>query len=74
MMLMTYGAEQRAAGKYTEKVEFIRNWNSDGRLFPKDVAARSIRIALPIFDGILNLIQAHPDWDDEKVADQASWR
>jgi predicted transposase/invertase (TIGR01784 family) len=74
MMLMTYGAEQKAAGKYIDKVEFIRNWNSDGQLFPKDVAAQSIRIALPIFDGVLNLIHDHPDWDDEMIADQASWR
>ena len=73
-MLMTYGAEREAAGKYIDKVEFIRNWNNDGQLFPKDVAAKSIRIALPIFDGVLNLIHDHPDWDDRMVADQASWR
>lgn len=29
MMLMTYGAEERAAGKYIGKVEQIRRWYDD---------------------------------------------
>jgi len=73
MMLMTYGAEREAAGKYIEKVESIRNWSVEGQDIPK-AAAKMIRVTIPVFDGVLNLIQTHPDWDDRTVADQASWR
>jgi len=27
-----------------------------------------------MLDGVLDLIEAHPDWDDEDVANEASWR
>lgn len=74
MMLMTYGAEREAAGKYIEKVESIRNWSVEGQDIPKAAAAKMIRVTIPVFDGVLNLIQTHPDWDDRTVADQASWR
>lgn len=74
MMLMTYGAEQRVAGKYIKAVEDIRGWYCDGQDIPKVSAAKMIRITLPIFDGVLKLIQEHPDWDDETVADNANWR
>lgn len=74
MMLMTYGAEQKAAGKYIGKVELIRGWYEDKDDLPAERMAKSLRISLPIFEGVLSMIKAHPDWDDEEIADKANWR
>ena len=74
MMLMTYGAEREAAGKYIGLVEQIRGWYDDKDDLPAARMAKSLRISLPIFEGVLALIKEHPDWDDRMVADQASWR
>lgn len=74
MMLMTYGAEREVAGKYIKAVEDIRGWIADGQDIPMASAAKMIRVNLPIFDGVVKLIQEHPDWDDRTVADKANWR
>ena len=74
MMLMTYGAEREAAGKYIGLVELIRGWYDDKDDLPAERKKKSLRISLPIFEGVLALIKEHPDWDDRMVADQASWR
>ena len=74
MMLMTYGAEREAAGKYIGLVEQIRGWYDDKDDLPAARMAKSLRISLPIFEGVLALIKEHPDWDDRMVADQADWR
>ncbi len=74
MMLMTYGAEQRAIGKYIQKVESIRDWYEDNDDLPAERLAKSLRISLPVFEGVIALIKAHPDWDDEEIADKANWR
>ncbi len=74
MMLMTYGAEQRAAGKYIRNVELIRGWyNRKSALSVKD-AAEFAGITIPQFEGVIALIKEHPDWDDAEVADKANWR
>ncbi len=62
------------AGKYAKVVEAIRGWEADGKELPKAAYAKAIHVALPVFDGVLKLIQEHPDWDDETVADKANWR
>ncbi len=74
MMLMTYGAEQRAIGKYIQKVESIRDWYEDNDYLPVERLAKSLRISLPVFEGVIALIKEHPDWDDEEIADKANWR
>ena len=74
MMLMTYGAEQRVAGKYIRNVELIRGWYDDKDDLPAARMAKCIRISLPVFEGVLSLIKEHPDWDDEEIADKADWR
>ncbi len=74
MMLMTYGAEQRAIGKYIQKVESIRDWYEDNDDLPAERLAKSLRISLPVFEGVIALIKEHPDWDDEEIADKANWR
>ena len=73
MMLMTYGAEERAAGKYIKTVEDIRRWKQEGGV-DDSVMAKIFGIRLPIFQGIVSLIEEHPDWNDETVADNADWR
>ncbi len=74
MMLMTYGAEERAAGKYMGKVEQIRGWYDDKDDLPAARMAKVLRIPLSVFEDVVNLIKDHPDWDDETVADKANWR
>lgn len=36
--------------------------------------AKVLRIPLSVFEGVVNLIKEHPDWDEETVADRANWR
>lgn len=73
-MLMTYGAECEAAGKYIGFVEQIRRWHDKNSRLPMKDAAEYAGITVPQFEGVVALIKEHPDWDDEMVADQASWR
>ena len=73
MLLMTYGAERETAGKYIKTVEDIRRWNEKKE--PEDsIIAQILGLKLPIFQGVLSLINDHPDWDDATVADKAAWR
>jgi predicted transposase/invertase (TIGR01784 family) len=74
MMLMTYGAEQRAAGKYSGFVELIRRWLEKKSSMPVNEAADFVGITVPQFEGVLTLIKEHPDWDNDEVADKADWR
>ena len=74
MMLMTYGAEQRAAGKYSGFVELIRRWLEKKSSMPVNEAADFVGITVPQFEGVLALIKEHPDWDNDEVADKADWR
>ena len=74
MLLMTYGAEQRVAGKYIRNVELIRGWYDDNSELSAAQMAVALRIPLPIFEGVLSLIKEHPDWDDEEIADKADWK
>ena len=74
MMLMTYGAEQAAAGKHIDKVEMIRSWYEKKKSFSEEDAADMLEMKLTVFQGILSLIKAHPDWDDDMVANEAEWK
>jgi predicted transposase/invertase (TIGR01784 family) len=74
MMLMTYGAEREAAGKYIGLVEQIRGWYNKKSILPVKDAAEYAGITIPQFEGVVALIKEHPDWDDRMVADQADWR
>ena len=74
MMLMTYGAEREAAGKYIGFVEQIRRWYDRKSLMPVKDAAEYAGITVPQFEGVVALIKEHPDWDDRTVADRADWR
>ena len=74
MMLMTYGAEQRAAGKYIGLVEQIRRWYVKKSAMSVQDAAGYAGITIPQFEGVLSLIKEHPDWDDEDIADRVDWR
>ena len=47
---------------------------ADSQDIPKPSAAKMIRVQLPVFNGVLTLIQEHPDWDDETIANKADWR
>lgn len=74
MLLMNYGAEREAAGKYMGKVEQIRGWYDEKSALSMRDAAKFARIPLSVFEDVVTLIKEHPDWDDETVADKANWR
>ena len=74
MMLMTFGAEREAAGKYIGKVEQIRGWYSDGSTTPAAEAAQVIRVTLSQFENVLSLIKERPELTDDDIAKQVSWR
>ena len=73
MRLSMFAMEQRLAGEDIMTVGAIRRWSAEGQEIPKALAARILDIPVHVFDGVLDLIEAHPDWDDETVADQAWW-
>ncbi len=74
MTLMTYGMEQRVAGKYIRNVELIRNWFDTKSSIPATDAAVLLRVTVPQMENVIALIKAHPDWDDATIADQTNWR
>lgn len=74
MMLMTYGAEQRAAGKYIRNVELIRKWMGKTKRIPLEDAADTFNMTVSQLKVVISLIKEHPDWDDEEIADKANWR
>ena len=73
MILAMYGAEQRAIGKYIQKVESIRDWYEDNDDLLAERLAKSLRISLSVLEGVIALIKEHPDGDDEEIADKANW-
>ena len=74
MHLWLHLMEQRALGRRISKVEIIRRWSVCGQEIPKDALAHIISVSVPVMDGVLDLIEAHPDWGDEEVTNEASWR
>lgn len=72
--IMTYGMEREVAGKYISYVEQIRRWYDSKSLIPIKDAANFMGLTMPQFEGIITLIEQHPDWDDRTVADNANWR
>ena len=74
MMLMAFGAEQKAAGKYMGKVELIRGWYNDGSTIPATEAAKIIRVTDAQFERVLSLIKENPELDDDDIAAQVNWR
>lgn len=66
MMLMTFGAEREAAGKYAGKVELIRGWYNEGSTLPAEEAAKLLRVTPAQFESVLSLIQEKPELDDEQ--------
>lgn len=72
MLLMAHDAEQRAAGSYAKAVGIIREWNRDTDKIDKSKLAGYIQISIPEFDGILAVINEHPEWDDETIAEYSA--
>ena len=73
-MLMTYGMEREVVRKYIGYVELIRRWYDNKSDMPVKDAAAFIGITVPLFEGVVSLIEQYPDWDDRTVADNANWR
>ena len=73
MKLSMFAMEQRLAGEDIKTVGAIRRWLDYEQEVPKTAQAKILDIPVHVFDGVLDLIEAHPDWDDETVADQAGW-
>ena len=74
MMLMAFGAEQKAAGKYMGKVEQIRGWYNDDSTIPATEAAKILRVTDAQFERVLSLIKENPELDDDDIAAQVNWR
>ena len=74
MLLMTYGAEREAAGKYRTLAGQIRGWAEDNNGLSSTQIARVLKIDEKVLWNVASLIADHPDWDDETVANKAKWR
>ena len=68
MVMMERDRNNIDLGKYAEKVAIIRGFGSES-VDAKDKLAKTLRIQPQTVTLILNRIDAHPDWDDEEVAE-----
>ena len=66
MVLNELIRENRRLGRYTEKVASIRQ--SRGKI-PTELIAEIVTIQPAMVDTIISIIDAHPEWDDEEVAE-----
>ena len=66
MLLMERDREKMLLGEYKDKVAVIR----EGRdVMPPELMARVLKISIEAVDEISAAIDAHPEWDDEEVAE-----
>ena len=70
MVLNELMREKMRLGRYSEKVSLVRM--SRGR-FSADEQATVYFIDLKTVRAILDTIDAHPDWDDEQVAENIAF-
>ncbi len=74
MLLSLFLTEQRGIGEYIGTVRMIRRWYENKSSVPAEEMAFLAGITVPQFQGIVSLIENHPEWDDEMIADRADWR
>ena len=70
MTLFLRDRENVRLGKYADKVELIRHhMNSQ----PINIIASFVILPEQVCSDVISLIKAHPDWDDEQVAEEIEW-
>ena len=66
MVLMERDREKMRLGRYTQSVAQVRKFRNR---FDPDELAEIYIIHPKVVRGILSALDAHPDWDDEQVAE-----
>ena len=66
MVLNEMLLENKRMGKYEERVAQVRAFRNE---FQPEQLARIVFATPELLASILNTIDAHPDWDDEQVAE-----
>ena len=67
MSIYANAADMREVGRYESYVRSVRDNNG---LLADDVIAKFLKIALTTIQNIRTVINDHPDWDDEDVAEE----
>ena len=70
MLMMEAFAHERSMGKYINLVSLIRNAIGD---FTTKQMAKIFKVSEKFCKDAVKCIQAHPDWDDEQIAEQIDW-
>ena len=70
MLLMEAYARERSMGAYQKVVSVIRGAISD---FSAKQLAKILKVKEKDCAAAIACIEAHPDWDDERVAEEIDW-
>ena len=70
MLLMEAYARERNMGEYIRVVSQIRNAIDD---FTTQQMSKYFRVQEKDCTAAIEYIQAHPDWNDEQIAEQIDW-
>ena len=70
ILLVDAFAHERSMGKYINLVSLIRNAIGD---FTTKQMAKIFKVSEKFCKDAVKCIQAHPDWDDEQIAEQIDW-
>ena len=54
-------------------VESIREWKRDNKGVSMDVLSGFIHVTLAQFKAVVDMLSAHKDWDDKKIAKEIDW-
>lgn len=66
MVLNEMLLDNKRLGRYTERVAMVRNFR---KRFDKQMLTEIAYNRPELLESILNTMDAHPDWDDEQVAE-----
>ena len=66
MVLMERDRENRRMGRYDQTVAAVRRGRNK---YPPEVIEDFMGIDLETIESIFSAIDAHPDWDDEEIAE-----
>ena len=64
-----------ARGENISAVKSIREWfnESEDERIPISKIIKYIRVTLAQFKAVVDMLSAHKDWDDKKIAKEIDW-
>ena len=70
MLMMEYTTIQRNLGDYRRVVRFIRR---NRKKKTEDDIVDMLEVTKQDYQSVIAALDSHPDWDDEKIAEEIDW-